>query len=72
MPPVPAELLGRIVALQARISALRGEIETAMARLPLAAQLPTDRPVRPAMPRVAIVPAAAASTAAPRFVDRRL
>lgn len=62
MPPVPAALLGRIVALQARIGALRGEIEAAIALLPMADAAPAERlvdgpvPAAPA-PALALAPA---------------
>ena len=58
MPPVPTELLDRIVELRNRIEALRVKMQAEMLELQAAtARIAAQRPV------------AAAASAAPRFVD---
>ena len=66
MPPIPVEMLDRIVALRARINALREEIESELSQW-------RQGQGRQSTDAVAHLRAASAAAAAPpRFVDRQL
>jgi hypothetical protein len=65
MPPIPPELLDRIVALRSRIQALRMEIATELTQLRAAEQ--PSRAAHPHVPRHAYT-----HGGRPRFVDRQL
>lgn len=67
MPPIPVEMLDRIVALRTRINALREEIESELS------QWRQGRQGRQSSDAVAHLRAATtAAVAPPRFVDRQL